>query len=146
VAEERGEGEVEASGAATGVNAAAIAAAVNIADRDLALSGHVAQFLDAQRKLTDAQSHHLHIQLSRVRLGTAADAIKLAFQGVTLALVLGIILFVALIIRDATNDYSLKIETISVPSSLAARGYTTASVAEALRGKIDAIRVLSGKR
>lgn len=136
-------GEVEAPEAGNSVNAAAIAAALNIADRNPALDVHVADFFDAQSRLTDAQTHHLHVQLSRVKLGTAGDSIKLALQSATLALLLGIVVLLGLIVRDATNDYSLTIETISVPPSLAARGYTAATVAEALRGKIEAVRTVA---
>ena len=123
-----------------GANTAAIATALQMGDHDPALTGHIASFFEAQSRLTDAQAHHLHVQLARTRLGTAGDAFKVALQGATLVVVLSVVLLLGWIVRDATHDYTLTIETISVPPSLAARGYTAATVAEALRGKIDAVR------
>lgn len=140
MAEDGAEGETAAPGAGEGVNAAAIAAALDIAADRPDLDTHLAAFFDAQAALTRAQAHHLHVQLPRARLGTIADAFKVALQGAVVLALLIVLVQIGLIIADARNDYGLEIQAIAVPQWLGQRGYSGTAVAEALQGRLETIR------
>ena len=54
--------------------AVAMAAALDEARDDPALKDQVAAFFAAQRKLVEAQTHHLHVQLRQVHLRTSSTS------------------------------------------------------------------------
>jgi len=111
--------------------AAAMAAALDEARDDPSLREEVAAFFQAQRRLIEAQAHHLHVQLRQPHL-----ALLLA----SLAALLAIVVAVGATVRDAMNDHGLVIERFTVPPDLAARGLTGEALAEDLLARIDTIR------
>jgi tetratricopeptide (TPR) repeat protein len=120
--------------------AVGMAAALDEARDDPSLRDHVAAFFTAQKKLVEAQTHHLHAQLRQVHLRTVIDFAKMTFQLASVAVVLALVLAVGFILRDAINDNGLVIESFSAPPDLAARGLTGQALAEDLAGRIAAIR------
>ena len=120
--------------------AAAIAAGLDAARDDPGLRPSVAAFFEAQRRLIEAQTHHLQRQLGQVRLTTVSAALKLVLQSLTLAAIFGVFILVGTMVRDAMDDHGLVIESFSAPPELAARGLTGQVLAQDVLGRVAAIR------
>src|SRR5579859_540113 len=120
--------------------AAAMAVALDEAREDPSLRDEVAAFFQAQRRLIEAQAHHLQVQLRQLHLKTASDVAKLALLLASLVAVMALVAAVATMVLDAMNDHGLVIERFTAPPDLAARGLTGEALAEDLLGRIDAIR------
>jgi tetratricopeptide (TPR) repeat protein len=126
--------------AAFDTGAAAMAAALDEARDDPSLRDEVAAFFQAQRRLIEAQAHHLHVQLRQLHLKTVSDLAKLALLLASLVALLAVVVAVGAAVRDAMNDHGLVIERFTVPPDLAARGLTGEALAEDLLGRVDAVR------
>ncbi len=126
--------------AAFDTGAAAMAAALDEARDDSTLREDVAAFFQAQRRLIEAQAHHLHVQLRQLHLKTISDIAKLVLLLASLVALLALIGAVGGMVRDAMNDHGLVIERFTAPPDLAARGLTGEALAQNLLGRIDAIR------
>ncbi|MDB5483330.1 MAG: hypothetical protein JWO83_4383 [Caulobacteraceae bacterium] len=126
--------------AAFDTGAAAMAAALDEAREDPSLRDEVAAFFQAQRRLIEAQAHHLHVQLRQLHLKTVSDVVKLALLLASLVALLALVAAVGTMVRDAMNDHGLVIERFTAPPDLAARGFTGEALAEDLLGRIDAVR------
>jgi tetratricopeptide (TPR) repeat protein len=126
--------------AAFDTGAAAMAAALDEARDDPSLRGEVSAFFQAQRRLIEAQAHHLHVQLRQLHLKTVSDIAKLGLLLASLVALLVLVAAVGAMVGDAMNDHGLVIERFTVPPELAARGLTGETLAEDLLGRIDAIR------
>ena len=119
--------------------AAGIAVALDEARADPSLRGEVAAFLAAQRKLTELQAHNLRHQGRDLKLRTASDAVKLSLQALVLAAALGLVILLALMVREAMGARGLVVAGFSVPPSFAARGMSGDVLAGDLTSRIAAV-------
>jgi hypothetical protein len=121
----------------------ATAAALDEARGDPALRPALEAVFDAQRGLLEAQRHHLHVQLRQLKLRIAGDRIRLALQALTLAAILGLVVMIGAIVRDAVNDNGLVIDRFTAPPQLVAQGLDGEALADQMLGRIAAIRRLA---
>ena len=120
--------------------AAAIALALDEARDHPAKADEVSAFLAAQRSLVELQKHHLHAQFQQLRLRTAGEGIKLALQGLTLAAVLGVVVILGVMVRDASRARGLVVEGFHAPPAFAARGYSGEVLGAALTGRLGEVQ------
>ncbi len=135
--------ECGAEATATGIDAAAVALALNATNADPSIAEDARQFLRKQSALVDDQRHHLHEQLKSLRLSIWEKRmgmllrIAMAFVGLLAAA------FLAYIVWDAAHDEGLVIEAFSVPPDLVQKGFTGQVVATRMLDDLSALQAQS---
>ena len=122
----------------------AIDLALEEARNDPSLRGHVAAFLDDQRRLIADQRHHLHEQFKslpkQLRLALWEKRLGVLLRVATACVGLTIAAGLAFLVWDAARSDGLSIEPFSVPPDLAASGLTGEVTASRLLDRINVMQ------
>ena len=131
----------EAEDAGPSVDTGGLAAdlAMEEARNDPSLRGHVAAFLDDQRRLIADQRHHLHLGAWEKRLGVLLR-VGTAFVGLAFA---GGVSFM---VWQAAQSNGLRIQPFSVPPDLASHGVTGDVVAGRLLDQLNRMQAATNSR
>ena len=143
--------ETEASQAAAGAEAFAMAVTARLSASDPEVALETVAYLKKQTRLLDLQARHLEDEhtsrLTHLRLtvGAAkrkryADLIRnTLYTGIAL-LLLGVLIAASRMTYEALNDHGLVAGNFTVPADFAARGVTGQALAEDLASRMAAIR------
>jgi tetratricopeptide (TPR) repeat protein len=136
VSEETEGQDTGAEAVAGGVDAAAMALALNAADNDPSIAEDAKAYLRNQSSLIDIQKHHLHEQLKQLHLGIWEKRLGVLLRLATLVVGLGFAAGFGIMVWDAAHSRGLLIEPFSVPPDMASRGLTGEVVAAQLLDKL----------
>ena len=128
-----------AEAVAGGVDAAAMALALNAADNDPSIAEDAKAYLRNQSSLIDIQKHHLHEQLKQLHLGIWEKRLGVVLRLATAVVGIAVASGFALMVWDAAHSRGLIIEPFSVPPDLAQRGLTGEVVAGQMIDKLTAM-------
>ena len=135
---EEKEGQETGADAIAGIDAAAMALALNGASREDA-----GVFLKKQGALIDDQRHHLHEQYKQLRLGTWEKRLGVLLRVGTAMVGFAAAAGVALLIWDAAHAQGLIIAPFSVAPDMASRGITGQVVASQVLDKITTMQSIT---
>jgi tetratricopeptide (TPR) repeat protein len=136
------EDEVEAGPEAASPAAVAIALS-KTSKNNKAVDAEAAAFLRDQRALIGDQRHHLAAQYKHLTLKYWSERLKLALQGLTVLMGVGVFAIVAALMIDAANDRSLVVEAFHTPPDFAARGEDGQVLAGEVMDRLAAIDAAS---
>jgi tetratricopeptide (TPR) repeat protein len=152
--DEKGEGVAPEGPATADAFAAATAAIVSREDPQVARD--TSAFLKKQTELLGLQAQHLRdehsARLVHLRLTVAAakrkryaDHMRNCLYTCIALLALGIVIAAIRMTVEAMGDHSLVVEDFTVPSDLAAQGYSSQALAEDLASRVAVIRATAAR-
>jgi tetratricopeptide (TPR) repeat protein len=131
------------SGPAPDTGGVAIDLAMEEARNDPSLRGHVADFLDDQRRLIADQRHHLHEQFKQLRLGLWEKRIGVYLRLATLVMGLAVAALLGMVVWTAATSDGLIVNEFSVSPDLAQRGLTGQVIAGQVLGSLSDLQARS---